>query len=608
MVRSVPTEEFELSRICDYSESDRPVIILPNGEPDYAEEVDLEDPSDYLDTFDAEYVDELRADLISASPSQFVEFSVEIRDAAKQRMVPFSFSERRYLIDVYDTPSKRVLLKCGRQVEKSTTLGNKGMAYACMIPGFRILYVSPSNTQTKTFSQDRLKEPILTSPKLKAWTTSELMDNVFQKQFINRSSWILRYAFLNADRVRGIPADMIDIDEMQSILLENLPVIEECASHSPFKFFCYSGTPLSLDNPMEYWWLNYSTQCEWVVPCDRCGSNAEGAAGRYWNILDGDNVGLKGLICDNCGELINPMHPEARWARMANPKIDQPYEAFRIPQLMVPWIEWGDILDKMRKYSVAQFHNEVLGLSYDSGSRPLAQQDVIDNCNKDLLMSPDRLLELKTRLAGVDVFFGIDWGTGENNSFTVINIAAYLEDRFTPFFWHRFEGPETEPDRQISIIKDLVLAWNPRLIGVDYGGGFDRNDKLVRAYGSKRVVKYQYTAPSQKVRWEDRLGRFVVHRTEVMSDVFNAIKRRNVFTFPSWDIFQEPFGQDMLNIYSEYNERQRMIVYDKTPGTTDDAFHSLVLSFLVSILVHPRPDILRPTDPVKDEPNPYPQD
>ena len=79
-----------------------------------------------------------------------------------------------------------------------------------------------------------------------------------------------------------------------------------------------------------------------------------------------------------------------------------------------------------------------------------------------------------------------------------------------------------------------------------------------------------------------------------MSDVFNAIKRRNVFRFPNWNQFELPFASDMLNIFSEYNEQTRMNEYKKSPNCTDDTFHSILLCFLASMIENPRPDVIAP--------------
>ena len=161
---------------------------------------------------------------------------------------------------------------------------------------------------------------------------------------------------------------------------------------------------------------------------------------------------------------------------------------------------------------------------------------------------------------------------------------------------HRFTGEDTEPERQLEKIEEILRAFNVRIIGVDYGGGHYPNDFLVRKFGRERVMKYQYVARlAGKVKWEPKLQRWVVHRTEVMSAIFNAIKRGTVFEFPRWKEFKDPYGQDMLNIFSEYNDKIRMIQYGHTPGKTDDTFHSLLYCMLASMVVKPRPDIIAPS-------------
>jgi hypothetical protein len=572
------------------------IVVAESGQPELKEEFDYEPEID--DDFLAD--DEANArqsKLIGIAPSTFVEFAVKVPDKVAQKHVPFSFGNRRYLRLPYDTAARRTLYKCGRQVEKSTLLGNKCLAYCCIVNAFNVLYVSPTNQQTKTFSTDRLKEPIETSEILKAWTTSKLSDNVFLKKFINRSQITLRYAYHNADRTRGIPADLILIDEIQDVITDNIPVIEECASHSHYRLFIYSGTPKSYDNAIEHYWSNYSTQNEWCVPCERHGT-PNNPSSWHWNILGEANLGKAGLICDRCGEVINPMHPMSQWAAMnesVKQKLADYYEGYRIPQLMVPWLAWSDIMDKYTKYPRSQFYNEVLGLSYDSGTRPLTRQDVMDNCVPGLYMDQEGLMKIRAYLGITSpVYAGIDWGTGEG-SYTVIALGAYLHDYFQIFYIHRFEGQEIEPPVQLELIEKLIRYWDVRLVGCDYGGGFDRNDSLARTFGKERIVRYQYSQPGQKVKWEDGLRRYLVHRTEVMSDVFNAIKRRDVFRFPDFQQFEEPFAKDMLAIFSEYNEQQRQVQYKHAPDMTDDSFHSILYCFLASMIRHPRFDVMNPT-------------
>lgn len=527
------------------------------------------------------------------APTEFTEFAFYM-PAQDGGYAPFSFDQRRHLLRPYNTPAKRVLLFCGRQVEKSTMLGNIAITASCLVPAHRTLYVSPSATQTRTFSIDRLKDPIETSPVLKRWTNSMLMQNVFEKQFINRAKITLRYAFLNADRTRGIPAEKLLLDEFQDLIADFIPIMEQCTSHArkEYQSFIYAGTPKGLDNPLEYYRSSLSTQGEWVVPCDRCGS--KDGTGRHWNILGEKNIGKKGPICDKCGELINPMHAEAQWAfAVSRPNKEFPFESYRIPQLMVPWVEWDEILLNYRRYPRDKFYNEVLGLSYDSGMRPLTTRQVMDSCNPRLTMHPEALERTRKAMAGRDIFAGIDWGTGEN-SYTVLCLGHYEGNKFRIFFIHRFTGADVDPEPQRQKIYDILHAFGVRLVGADYGGGFDRNDFLLRKMGINRIHRFQYVArPKKKVTWEPRLRRWMVHRTEVMSDVFNAIKREQL-EFPRWEEFKEPYAQDMLNIFSEYNVTLRMIQYNHRPDRPDDSFHAITLCFLVSMLVHSRPDIMAP--------------
>lgn len=537
---------------------------------------------------------------MDTTPSKFVSSSFKI--PMKGKLANFSFKGREYLQEVYDSPSKRRILMAGRQVEKSTLLGNTCLACSQINPYFRTLYVSPSNQQTKVFSRDRIAEPIELSPYLKNTTNNKLLKNVFEKKFTNHSQITLRFAFLNADRCRGIPADLIVIDEFQDILLDNVPVIEECASHSDFKHFIYAGTPKSLDNSIEFYWSRFSTQNEWVVPCRRHGTPKDKSTW-HWNILDEENIGEKGLICDKCGQLIRADDPDAKWMALnPNPSVEKPFEGFRIPQLMVPWIEWADIRNKQRVYSRAKFYNEVLGRSYDSGTRPLTRRDVQRNCWNELSMQYYRQVIQYSRQ--YPIFMGIDWGTGEG-TYTVVTLGGYLPfapDRYTIFYWHRFEGVESEPRKQLEIIRKLIVDFNVQRVGADYGGGHWPNDELTRDFGIDKIKKYQWVGNvKKKIKFDPQLGvpRHLCHRTEVMSDMFNAIKRANVFWFPRWEEFEDPYSMDMLNIYSEFNERLRMNIYKAAPSHPDDSFHSMTFGFLASFYTRPRPDVILPTKEVQ---------
>lgn len=533
--------------------------------------------------------------LPAVTPSEFTELAFRMPRADGMGYEPFTFEGRPHMRRIYDTPARRVLLFCGRQVEKSTLLGNRIITYSCMVQGFRTLYVSPSATQTKTFSVDRIKEPLETSDILKVYTTTALQQNVFEKQFVNRSKITLRYAFLNADRTRGIPAWALALDELQDILSDNIPVIEQCTSHAPenWKRFIYAGTPKGLDNVIEYYRSGtakdgrpMSTMGEWVVPCDRHG----GEGGRYWNILGEKNIQKRGLSCEKCHQLIDAQHPDSQWACMQENGI---FESYRIPQLMVPWRAWDEIMLDYGRYDRPRFYNEVLGISYDSGLRPLTRAQLRECCRDEISMHPDELEKYKALSAGQPVFCGIDWGTGEN-TYTVLVLATYVNGRFRVFYVHRFVGEDVDPERQLAKIAEMIQYFNAQLIGTDYGGGFHSNDFLMRKFGPQRLHKYQYMARGKKkIGYNPGFRRWQMVRTEVMSDLFNAIKRKQL-DLPRWVEFEDPYGNDCLNIFAEYNNTLRMMQYNHRPDKPDDTFHAILYCLLVSMIRQPRPDIISP--------------
>lgn len=523
------------------------------------------------------------------TPSQFSTRALRIPNDEGTGYGPFSFEGRRHLPRIYNTPARRVLLSCGRQVEKSTLLGNRALCYTTLVTGMKILYVSPSSTQTKTFSNDRIKEPVETSPLLTKLTTRMLSQNVFEKQFINRSKITLRYAFLNADRTRGIPAWQLYIDELQDILRDNVPVIEQCTSHAPdrWKAFFYSGTPKSLDNIIEEYRANRSTQGEWTVPCDGCNN---------WNILGERNIGKKGPICSKCGKLIDPQGERAQWAWMVEPdeeRIRVPWESYRIPQLMVPWKirNWNEVLHDYENYPRARFMNECLGISFEAGTRPISQAQIRAQCGTHSLSEIDSIRNLSL---AQPFFFGIDWGSGDN-SYTVLTICTYVDNRFRVVYVHRFVGEDADPGVQVQKIIEMGHRFNVALIGADYGFGFGMNHHLVRAFGANRVHTFQHMARiNKRVVFDQKMMRWKIHRTEVMSAIFEAVKKGKA-EFPRWEEFHKPYAEDFTNIYSEYNDKLRMIMYDHKAGSPDDTFHSFMFCWLASMIVIKRPDIIAPS-------------
>ena len=528
--------------------------------------------------------------IIRASRSDFVHNLIYL-DGKK-----FSFEGRDYLRPIYDRDDKRILLKTARQVEKTTFLANNLTVTSVVQPYNKALYVSPSHMQTRQFSNEKLRPAIDKSPFIKKYfQDSAISTQVFEKGFTNGSFIFLRSAFRTADRTRGLSCRILTLDEIQDLIGAEIPVMMECTSHFLDARILMAGTPKSYDNPIEEYWKD-TTQNEWLVRCMGCG---------HHNFLDELNVAATelytkgkippGPICKKCFKPIYPSQ-HGRWVSF---KAGAPVQGYRIPQLMVPWIcglseQWVKLLWKRDNYPFGQFNNEVLGLSFDSASKPVTQQEVADCCGDYSLWDPSTPEKHAQESKRFQLTAGVDWGEGVDGSeksptgklrtasYTVLTIGGYLNQKtWKTVLIKKYMGREIEPDHIVKDIARIVNALGVVLVGVDWGHGWGVNNHLVRILGPKRVVQFQHLPKLKaKLKWDPVGARYHLARNFIMSELFFDIKQKFVM-FPKWSEFQQ-YAKDILGIYSEYVEYRREIKYDHSSQNPDDFFHSLLYAKLTT--------------------------
>lgn len=504
---------------------------------------------------------------ISVSPTSWVPSHVQLKGT------PFSFKDREYLIPIYDSPYPKRFIKAGRQVEKSTSLCNIMIQEMACQPYMNALYVSSSSVQTGVFSTSYFKDTLRGSPALETYYrpgSSKYTDKVYEKQFTNNSRAFFRYAFLSADRTRGISARMLLLDEIQDMLPKNIPIMEECTSHfMKDRQWIYSGTPKTFENAIEIYWRR-TTQKEWAVKCTACG---------HWNILGEDNVREKGLSCDRktCEKLIDPRN--GQWARFGS--IDAEFDGYRISQLMVPWTVWKEIWIKYKNYPRQQFFNEVLGLSCELASSIITQIDLMKACaagGYQMFMSWPRERYYQSLHAGVD------WGAGQG-SMTVLVIGGFRDGVFEIIYMRKFDPARVDQDEIVKEIAKTCAKFKCVRAGADWGFGFMQNQELQKAMPGCPVWRY-YSSATQKANIAfNKKGRFfVINRNSVIGDLFNSIKRGQVRFF-SWRQF-EPFSRDFLGVFPDYRTDTRMLYYNHPADVPDDAVHATNYARTTAMLYH----------------------
>lgn len=480
---------------------------------------------------------------------------------------PFNLSERQYLKSIYNSPVKRHVYRFGRQCEKSSSLASKMSTYGTVKPGFKTMYVSPTSRQTRVFSSVRLKE-FLNSPFIKKNRVNKDCEQaVFKKSLSNNAQFFLEYTFHTPDRVRGISADWVLIDEIQDIMCDFIPVIEECASHSRYKYFTYAGTPKTMDNTIEYYW-EQSTQRELATKCGHCN---------YWNVgLGLKNIGKEGLICAKCERLIDRSRNE--WVR-AMPLDQSIYEGFHLNQLNVPWVEWDEILVKKDLYPPDRFHNEVLGLPYDSGTKPITMSEVLACCQ-------DRPMTMNGNGISSPTFAGIDWAVTGDISYSVIVIGEYIPfPNIFKIHYAKIYGQDmNDPKVQVRDMLRICKEFNVAVVGADWGAGAVQNLQLMDVFGPGRVIQFYHTGNQQeRIKYNKKRNIYTTNRTFVMADLFLDFMKKKIQCF-KWEDFKNPFAQHILNISQEVRKTQQKetLYYDHRPDKQDDFFHALLFGKLAA--------------------------
>ncbi len=410
---------------------------------------------------------------------------------------------------------RATLLKTGRQVSKSTSLAAQGISTAISMPYFSTLYVTPLYEMIRRFSHNYVREFIESSPSKELLVSEDLAQNVLQRQFNNGSNMYFSYAFLDAERTRGIPADKNAIDEVQDIQYDFLQIIHETLSGSPYAVKAYSGTPKTLDNTMEKLWQD-SSQAEWIIKCHHSGCN-------YWNVpsLSYDllkmlgpwheeiSEKIPGVVCAKCRKHLNPRsgrwvhaYPERRWS----------FSGYHIPQIILPMHyanpeKWDILIGKSQgraNTTFTTFLNEVCGESYDEGSKLLSETDLKAAA---VLPWPNDWRKAADQIGGyVRRVLAVDWGGGggalkatgdsgkSRTSFTSLAVLGYRADGIIDVLWGMRSLKTHDYYYESQLVVETLNRFRCSHLVHDYGGAGAIRETFVHQAGwpAENIVPIAY--------------------------------------------------------------------------------------------------------------------
>lgn len=575
------------------------------GDPDVAIELELTGREEWdleqrgrATMDDPEKAAELGVTMISAMVEKYIYIDTNPFRFTAKTVHPVTKAEevhdRNYLKPLYDLcrehpiGCRNQVWHTGRQVEKSTTQSAKSIALGVMFPAYKSLYIAPRFDQVSVFSNQRFKPMAEDSPAMTNGVIrpSRHLWQVGAKEFLNRSFFNFRSCYATADGSRGISAHHLMIDELQDILQDNIPVLEECQSHygwdTGLRFRSYAGTPKTTNNPLTRRY-KLSSQFEWMVKCHAC---------QHWNFPDEKIIGRFHYVCSRCDKEIHPQR-DGTWVPMNPSALDRCW-GFRLPQIVVPFKTHADIKEKMEDPNISQlkFFNECLGLPYDEGEIVLTENHMRRAAEGGLPMkTPGQILMLSQR--GTPIFAGLDHGSGEgdNPSYTVLVIGTFDEFfNFHVHFMKKFVGKEIALAPQPGIVDNICGDAGVRIMMADWGFGAHQNARLVDEYGwdwlegQRVLMQAMYVKQKQKCQFDKKGFKYLIDRNQSMIDCIDAIRHRRIRFFRFEDL--KPFVPDFTSIYIEYNDTYGTVKYDHVEP--DDAFHAVNYAYMAGLQFHGR--------------------
>ena len=484
-------------------------------------------------------------------------------------IIPFVFNIRNKPANIKDyqlfkefclSKKKRKLLKGARQVAKTTFLSMDQILKIAFQAPYYLLNIHPSDAQTKKFSQINIDEALKSSSVFKSLYNRDCIYNVHLKTFTNGSVLHFSYVGIGPERLRGISVQEINFDEIQSIYYEDIPVVEQCASSYADSKFVYAGTPGTSDNTIETLW-KLTNQIEPFLVCSRCNFENFCILPDVFKMLN-----EKFLVCQKCGRQIEKEVLYNAKTIPLRPEITD-FDGWHIPQIFTTLNNtpqrWAEIIRNRKVYSDYTFITEVLGISYDTGGRPITLEKLRSLC-----------LEKSTKHFTA-IAIGVDWGCATEHSLTAICVTGLRQDgKFEVILGRKYNYRDRL--EQISEIVTIFKDYNCTCIGCDNGVGLTDNLLFRKHLGSDKIYEFLYMGQGKLITYDEKSMVFHTSKRKTLNMLFFNMNTDKIF-FPKYELISD-FFNDILSETEEIRGTNKL--YNHNPNIPDDFLHALNFSIL----------------------------
>ncbi len=318
-----------------------------------------------------------------------------VQDNWTSREKALDFKKHKYLLQIYQDQSPDIVYKKASQVG----LTERMLTEALWLPDQykeNSLYLFPTSGTLADLVQERIDDPINNNRYLTVVSgrAKKLLGKWADKVGMKRMSRGFCY-FRGSNKptqITSVSADAVFVDELDRMIVENIPYFDKRTEHSNRRWMRWASTPTIPGFGIDAKYIE-SDQHEYYLKCPHCG---EWQKLTFWDNIDQER---EKLICKKCREEIIPWECEAEW-RAENP--DSKVRGYFISQLYSPRLNISKLIKESKKtaeWEVQQFYNQNLGIAYEPKGAKLTEAD-FDAAKRDYLIP----------LRGTEGFMGVDVG------------------------------------------------------------------------------------------------------------------------------------------------------------------------------------------------------
>jgi hypothetical protein len=508
---------------------------------------------------------------------------------------PLNFRDRPFAVAMFNmAPYMHTVIRGSRQIGKTVSLTARDTLVARLIPSYPIHTITPKSDQLKTFA-NKLKDMEGYYRFYQRYTN--FRNNLFFKEFPNKSTIKLDYVLTSASSIRGNSAEMVSIDEAQDFDASLEPEVMEIQADADFPNNTISGTSLTTDSYLEQKWLE-SSRGIWTMKCRSCGQMNQPIP--EMNVMD--MIQPEGVCCIKCGNRIDVR--DGKWVHESPRMLDAGFLGLHVPKLIVPAVvedraKWNRLYLQKQRIDERKFYQEVLGIPTEEGERELTAKNLEDIC----VLGNIKTVQLRAKQNKYKyVISAADWGGSDysvqnrtKTSYTVHVAMGIRQDySFDTVHMRQYSGMNYEEIAQ-NIVHDHKTL-NGFAMASDHGMGVQYNTYLRKFIPANRHLIFDYGGPNTpilstpKTQGGYMFNTYNINRTETITMLFEAIKKQRIRCY-DW-LEAQKYLSDFLNVIrapTESPSGSTTVRYIRHGSKSDDFMHAFNWAYILGRIILDEP-------------------